>query len=136
LIVLDASLLIAWLLEEDAAMSAPELAEILEHETIVVPAHWSAEVGNALLINLRRGRLPSNRLEMMLDDCSAFEISAEPPISIEKISALARLAAAQNLTFYDAAYVQLALERAIPLGTLDQDMRSAATRLGIRVFPA
>jgi len=136
LIVLDASLLIAWLLEEDTAMSAPELGEILQQETLVVPAHWSAEIGNALLMNLRRGRLPSNRLEMMLDDCAAFEISIEPPPPVEKISALTRLAAAHNLTFYDAAYIQLALERAIPLGTLDQDMRSAAARLGIQVFPA
>ena len=136
MIVLDASLLIAWLLEEDVAVSAPALGEILQDETLVVPAHWSAEIGNALLINLRRGRLPSNRLEMMLDDCEAFEISVQPPTPVEKISALTRLAAAQNLTFYDAAYIQLALERAIPLGTLDRDMRSAAERLGIRLFPA
>jgi predicted nucleic acid-binding protein len=136
LIVLDASLLIAWLLEEDAAASAPALADILQNETLVVPAHWPADIGNALLTSLRHGKLPSNRLEMMLDDCAAFEISIEPPTPVEKVSALTRLAAAQNLTFYEAAYIQLALERAIPLGTLDQDMRSAAARLGIRVFPA
>jgi predicted nucleic acid-binding protein len=136
LIVLDASLLIAWLLEDDAAASVPALAEILQNEKLVVPAHWSAEIGNALLINLRRGRLPANRLEMMLDDCAAFDVSIEPASPIDRIASLARLAAAQNLTFYDAAYIQLALERAIPLGTLDKDMRSAAERLGIRVFPA
>jgi predicted nucleic acid-binding protein len=73
---------------------------------------------------------------MMLDDCAAFEISVEPSPPVEKASALTRLAAAQNLTFYNAVYIQLALERAIPLGTLDPDMRSAAARLGIRVFPA
>ena len=136
MIVLDASLLVAWLLQEDAAASAPALSDVLQNETLVVPAHWPAEIGNALLVNLRRGRLPSNRLEMMLDDCAALDIAVEAPTPIDRISALTRLAAAQNLTFYDAAYIQLALERAIPLGTLDQDMRNAASRLGIRLFPA
>ena len=136
MIVLDASLLVAWLLEEDAASSVPTLADVLQNQTLVVPAHWPTEIGNALLVNLRRGRLPSNRMEMMLDDCAAFDIAIEASIPVEKISPLARLAAAQNLTFYDAAYIQLALERAIPLGTLDRNMRSATERLGIRLFPA
>jgi predicted nucleic acid-binding protein len=136
LIVLDASLLVAWLLEEDAAASAPTLADILQNDTLVVPAHWPAEIGNALLVSLRRGRLPSDRLEMILEECAEFDVAIEEPIPINRISALAHLASAQNLTFYDATYVQLALERAAPLGTLDRDMRSAAGRLGIRLFPA
>jgi predicted nucleic acid-binding protein len=136
LIVLDASLLVAWLLEEDAAASAPALADVLQNQTLVVPAHWPTEIGNALLVNLRRGRLPADRLDMILDDCAAFDIAVDESVPLERISALSRLATAHNLTFYDAAYVQLALERALPLGTLDRDMRSAAERLGIRLFPA
>ena len=136
MIVVDASLMIAWLLEEAGAGPAAELDELLEHETIVVPAHWSAEIGNALVVNVRRGRIPPARMQMMIEDCSALNIIIEPVSSIQEIGPLAQFASAQNLTFYDAAYVQIALERSIPLGTLDHGMRRAAQRLGLSLFPA
>jgi predicted nucleic acid-binding protein len=136
LIVLDASLMLAWLLEEDAVASAPELNDVLWREQLIVPAHWSAEIGNALLINQRRGRIPADRVAMILEDCSKLDILVETPISIENVARHIRLAAIQNLTLYDAAYLQIAIERSISLGTLDADLRQAANRLGISVLPA
>jgi len=35
------------------------------------------------------------------------------------------------LTVYDAAYVELAHRRALPLATLDRDMRRAGAELGL-----
>ena len=35
---------------------------------------------------------------------------------------------------YDAAYVELAQRRALPLATLDRDMQSAAAQLGLRLL--
>jgi predicted nucleic acid-binding protein len=136
LIVIDASLMIAWLLEESAIALATELNELFERETLVVPAHWSAEVGNGLVVNLRRGRIPPDKLDTLIEQCSALDFLVETADSVEHISTLARFATLQSLTFYDAAYVQIALERSIPLGTLDKEMRGAAARLGIRLFPA
>jgi len=37
----------------------------------------------------------------------------------------------QNLTAYDAAYIELALRAALPLATLDSRLRQAAGRVGI-----
>jgi predicted nucleic acid-binding protein len=39
-----------------------------------------------------------------------------------------------RLTAYDAAYVELALRRALPLATIDQDMRSAGSKLGLQLL--
>jgi len=36
-----------------------------------------------------------------------------------------------NLTLYDASYLELAQRLKLPLATLDADLRSAATALGI-----
>ena len=135
MIVLDASLMIAWLLEEDAAASAPELNDILRQEQLVVPAHWPAEIGNALLINGRRGRIPADQLPTILRDCSSLDILVEAAIPVEDLGQHIRLATTQNLTLYDAAYLQIAMERSIPLGTLDAELRTAAQRLGLVVFP-
>jgi predicted nucleic acid-binding protein len=65
-----------------------------------------------------------------------FDIVVEPFDFARHVAPLVEFASAQNLTFYDAAYVQIAIERSIPLGTLDSDMRRAAHLLGIRLFPA
>jgi predicted nucleic acid-binding protein len=37
-----------------------------------------------------------------------------------------RLAEKRKLTLYDAAYLELAMRRGLPLATLDADLRSAA----------
>ncbi len=36
-----------------------------------------------------------------------------------------------RLTFYDAAYVELAPRRGLPLATLDEEVRSAGAALGL-----
>jgi len=41
-----------------------------------------------------------------------------------------------RLTVYDAAYVELALRSDLPLATLDQDMRSAGSILGLKLLGA
>ena len=38
------------------------------------------------------------------------------------------------LTVYDAAYVELAQRRALPLATLDRDMQRAGAQLGLKVL--
>jgi predicted nucleic acid-binding protein len=40
-----------------------------------------------------------------------------------------------DLTVYDAAYVDLALQHSLPLATLDEAMIKAAKRAGLAVLP-
>ena len=39
-----------------------------------------------------------------------------------------------RLTLYDAAYLELAHRRGVPLATLDEDLSAAASALGLRVL--
>jgi predicted nucleic acid-binding protein len=45
------------------------------------------------------------------------------------------LAAAEGLTVYDAAYLELAMRQGAELATLDGDLARAARRLGLSVQP-
>lgn len=45
------------------------------------------------------------------------------------------LVQAENLTTYDAAYLELAMRRQLPLATLDQGLARAAGRHGVTVLP-
>jgi len=45
-----------------------------------------------------------------------------------------RLARAHRLSAYDAAYLELALRRSLPLATLDDKLRVAASAVGVAAF--
>ena len=47
-----------------------------------------------------------------------------------------RLARAHNLTFYDAAYLELAKREGLPLATLDRALERAAIAEGVALFGA
>ena len=47
-----------------------------------------------------------------------------------------QLALRHKLTVYDAAYLELAQRRHLPLASLDQDLRAAATAVGVEVLGA
>jgi predicted nucleic acid-binding protein len=44
------------------------------------------------------------------------------------------LARAQGLSVYDAAYLHLAMREGLPLATLDDDLRAAASRVGVSLI--
>lgn len=44
------------------------------------------------------------------------------------------LARAQNLSVYDATYLELALRRGLPIATLDMKLRVAAAAVGISIY--
>ena len=45
------------------------------------------------------------------------------------------LAVGYNLSAYDAAYLELAQRRGLGLATGDRELRSAAQRAGVKIFP-
>lgn len=135
MIVVDASLMVAWLLQEDELRIVPDVYDTLPERDIVVPSHWPVELANALLVNVRRRRILLEKLDSILDGLSIFRISIDAAIPVEQIGILAHFAATQKLTVYDASYVQLALEQRAPLATLDRDMRAAAQKLEIELIP-
>ena len=50
--------------------------------------------------------------------------------------AVLTLARQHRLTVYDASYLELAQREAVPLATLDRDLRNAAAALGVALIDA
>ena len=136
MIVADASLMAAWLLNETDVVVGEDVYNMLAEDTLLVPAHWPVEISSALAVNLRRGRIAAELLDVIEERLKKFVIVVKPPVMPAEIAALVRFASAQRLTAYDACYVQLAWQNRATLATLDRDMRAAADRLSINVFPA
>lgn len=128
MIVLDCSYALALVMpDEERPASMPDVQGTM----LLAPPIWPFEIANAFSMAVRRQRLAAEdaaRLVRRLDDYG-IGIDGEP------VSLHQRYLAAQNhaLTAYDAAYLELALQRGCGLATLDVRMATRARELGMTV---
>jgi predicted nucleic acid-binding protein len=92
-----------------------------------VPALWRLEVANVLEMGVRKGRFGPAFRDAALADLALLPITVDPETDRQAWGATAKLAARHRLTLYDAAYLELARRRCLPLATLDSELRAAAT---------
>jgi predicted nucleic acid-binding protein len=128
--VLNASVTLAWALEEANDYSDGVFGR-LPGESAVVPAVWTLEVANGLLIAERGGRVTEAevaRVHGILRDLPITRDSTSVDIALGPVLALART---HDLTAYDASYLELAMREGISLATVDGDLRTAALKAGV-----
>ena len=133
--VLDSSVALSWLLPDESETGSDAVADRLETEAAVAPAIWPLEVGNALLVARRRDRLTDKDIDRLLAVLNALPVEVETGTAAGTLPAVMDLARTLGLTSYDAAYLELARRRAIPLATLDQRLRAACEKLGVERLP-
>lgn len=125
--ILDASAALPWCFKDEASQALNALLfRLTTGEPAVVPAHWAIEVGNALLMAIRRTRIPYEDVVEFLTDLTSLPIELDrTETNLIRVSILP-LAEKHKLTLYDAAYLELALRLNLPLATLDRELRKAA----------
>jgi predicted nucleic acid-binding protein len=132
-LVVDASVALSWLLKDEGTAIALSIRQRVIKRGAVVPVIWRSEVANGLLAAARRGRLSPEESLQALTDLSSLRIDTD----LEGLDRIWNdtyvLAAEHRLTVYDAAYLELAARRALPLATFDVELRDAAATLGIEV---
>lgn len=134
--VLDASVAIAWVLPEPHSLEArPSLAQALA-EGVVVPVVWALEVTNVLLRRERRGQLLREERRAALAVLAQVRIAVDTASAALTFGAAEALAERHGLTTYDAAYLGLATRLALPLATLDSELRKAAAAERVTLLPA
>jgi uncharacterized protein (TIGR03382 family) len=133
--VVDASVAIAWCFEDEATdVSERALALLQNGAEVVVPALWPLGVANALLVAQRRRRIPSSNVIALLDRLASFPISLDPTDTTRAFGQVLSVAHQRNLTVYDATYLELASRTALPLATLDKELRRAARSMGVTLI--
>ncbi|MBI2748337.1 MAG: type II toxin-antitoxin system VapC family toxin [Burkholderiales bacterium] len=111
-----------------------EVRRRIETDTPVAPALWPFETVNGLEIMRRRGRLDSEALADALDALRLLPIEIEPPDFERNAGAILPLARQYGLTVYDAAYLEIAKRRRLPIATLDDGLRRAAKKARVKVL--
>jgi predicted nucleic acid-binding protein len=132
-LVLDASVALTWFLEDEA--DAKGVRETTLAAGAVVPASWPLEIANVLLVNERRGRITAHARGVAFETLNAFPIEIDAETVSHAWDATFDLAITHRLTLYDAAYLELAIRRSLPLASLDRLLREGATAAGIALLP-
>lgn len=128
-LVLDSSATLAWALDDETTDPIRRVFEAVAAEGALVPSLWRLEVANSLVVAVRRGRIGVDIRRSILDDLSHLDILVDNQTDAEAWGSTLEVADRYRLTLYDAAYVELALRRSLPLATLDGEMRRAALEL-------
>ena len=130
-IVIDNSVFLAWCLGDEENPVATGAMQRVAEEGGVVPRIWWYELRNALLMNERRGRISPQQVSDTLADSLALGIVIDEEHDDSLILDFARRL---KLTVYDAAYLEIAFRRSLPLATLGQRLREAAEAIGVEIF--
>jgi predicted nucleic acid-binding protein len=131
--VLDASVVLTWLLPDENTEAAQGLIERAVHERPCAPSLLLLEVGNGLLQAQRRVRIENaTRLEL-LDAFTSLSIALEP-ISAEIMLRASELVTRHSLSLYDACYLDLAKSRSCALASFDQRLIRAGVAEGLIVL--
>lgn len=134
-LVVDASLIIAWLLREERSVEAQQVGHLIVEEGAWVPQLFSIEIANVLLQAVRRRRITASYADEQLRRFEDVSLLLDAETSDHAWSTTYRLARDEGLTAYDASYLELALRRDAILATLDVDLAAAGRRRGLTVLP-
>lgn len=132
--VVDNSVALAWCFEDEHIQPIMDLLDRVAETGAIASSLWPLEALNGLLMAERRRRLDTKRRQRLADFLRDLPVTSDAETADQAWTATARLAERYRLTLYDAAYLELALRRKLPLATLDQDLIRAGKALGMTLL--
>jgi len=95
-----------------------------------VPALWHLEVANSLLAARRRKRIDPSGIAKFMATLSLYDIEVDEQTITGAWSKTLGLADSYGLSVHDAAYLELALRKGLPLASLDAPLLAAMSKAG------
>jgi len=135
-LVLDRSAALAWIYDDETTDSIRLIFNAVAEQGAFVPSLWRLEIAHSLTVAIRRGRIGHEFRRAARADLGDLDIIVDAQTDSRAWNATLEFADRFLLTVYDAAYVELAERRALPLATLDRDMQRAGSRLGLKLLGA
>ncbi|HEX5035891.1 MAG TPA: type II toxin-antitoxin system VapC family toxin [bacterium] len=132
--VLDCSITMAWLFEDQAERYTEAVLESLEKKAALVPFLWSYEVANALAAGERRKIVTASQSTRFLELLHNLQIAFQPVHDLKHEELLLSKARNFGLSSYDASYLALAMSRGLPLATRDKALLAACSKAGVEVY--
>jgi predicted nucleic acid-binding protein len=132
-IVVDASVALAWCFADESDDYAEQILERVVRESAITPGHWPLEIANGLRSAERRGRIEAGevgRVRQLLADLGIEVVPVELQTAMGTVLDAART---YDLSAYDATYLDLALARGLPIATIDARLAASCRDAGVEL---
>ena len=138
-VVLDASVTVSWFLKDAAAREAAYPFAVLNSLGVTgtvaaVPMTWGLEIANVIARCEAKGLVTEAQSESFIALLDGIVIEVDPYTFTRVLSDTLQLARRYRLSSYDASYLELAMRESAPMATLDEDLRRAAAKAGVKLF--
>lgn len=134
--VLDCSVAMTWFFADEYTASTNALKEMFREGAVIVPTIWPLEVANVLWSTERQKRIKPYQSEKIKHLIQKLPIEVDNHLESDPLGNTLELAREYDISVYDASYMDLSLRLGIPLASLDNKLRTAATSAGIPILPS
>ena len=132
--MLDNSVALAWCFEDEQTPAVLDLLDRVAEFGANAPMLWPLEAVNGLFAAERRRRLHASQRIKLAAFLRELPVRLDTETAAQAWEDTTRIAEQFRLTVYDAAYLELAQRRRLPLASLDKELRKAAAAAGVEVL--
>lgn len=132
--VLDSSVALAWILPDESNAAINALLDQIAAAGAAAPGLWRLETANVLLGAERRRQITLAERRQALLLLGKLPVQVDTQTASQAWGETLDLAAARDLTVYDATYLELAVRLSLPLASLDRALRRAAAACGVALL--
>jgi predicted nucleic acid-binding protein len=133
--VADSSVGVAWAVASQSSDGTRSLLdEVAAGRPCVIPVLWMFEVANTLLVLLRRRRISADEYARARHGLTELRPVVDDEGPHLAFGETLELADKHALSVYDAAYLELALRKSLPLASRDGALNKAAGRAGVKTM--
>jgi predicted nucleic acid-binding protein len=132
--VVDNSVVMSWCFEDEGNSYAEAVLDSLEAGEAFVPAIWSLEVGNVLLVAERKKGLSKASVVRFLELLAGLPNVVEQETPERMLKEIVSLAREHLLSTYDASYLDLAMRLDLPISTQDTSLARAAKKCKVPAY--
>jgi predicted nucleic acid-binding protein len=136
-LVLDNSVAMLWLLPQSNPAGIGLAEKVLSHLSqaeALVPSLWRLEASNVIAKSLRLKKITQAQASTFISLLDDLSIQTDDQTDQRALHDTLDLARRFGLSAYDAAYLELALRKTMPIATLDDGLVKAATEAGVRII--
>ncbi len=132
--VVDNSVVMSWCFKDETNKYADAILHKLSEARAVVPSIWPLEVVNVLLVAEHRKLLSEAASTRFITLLTQLPIIVEQERPENMMKELLTFARANNLSSYDASYLDLAMKRGYPIATSNNKLIQAARRIDVQIL--
>ena len=105
-----------------------------DKKNLIVPQLWWLELSNVLYVSIKRKRLSYADAIKVYNLFTEFDIETDHLMNEKVANSILEIANKNDISAYDASYIELSIRKNANLATLDKKLANTAKQCGILVL--